>query len=74
MKLWQNVCLNEILDKFENGLCPIKNNVTRSNLKKNPSVRSREHTFLPKLIKHSQNVSLNAILDECESGSFWVKN
>ena len=25
MKLGQNVCLNEILDKFENGSCMVKN-------------------------------------------------
>ena len=34
MKLGQNVCLNEILDAFENWSCRVKNLVTRSNLRK----------------------------------------
>ena len=33
MKLDQNVCLNEIADKSENGSCWVKNYVTRSNLR-----------------------------------------
>ena len=35
VKLGQNVCLDKILDEFENRLCRVKNYVTRSNLKKN---------------------------------------
>ena len=33
MKPGQNVCLDEISDKFENGSCWLKNKVTRSNLR-----------------------------------------
>ena len=34
VKLGQNVCLDEILDKFENGSCLVTKKVTRSNLRK----------------------------------------
>ena len=34
MKLNQNVCLNETLDKLENRSCLVKDNVTRFNLRK----------------------------------------
>ena len=34
MKLGQNVCLDEILDEFDNGSCGVKKKVTASNLKK----------------------------------------
>ena len=34
MKLGQNVCVNKILNSFENGLYGVKNLVVRSNLKK----------------------------------------
>ena len=33
MKLGQNVCLNEISYKFENGSCRVKYQVSRSNLR-----------------------------------------
>ena len=34
MKLGQNVCINEIMDLFENGICQVKNDVTWSNVRK----------------------------------------
>ena len=34
MNLGQNVCLDEISDKFEIGSCGVKNQVTKSNLRK----------------------------------------
>ena len=34
MKVGQDVCLDDILDKFKNGSCGVKNYVTRSNLRK----------------------------------------
>ena len=34
MKLDQNVGLDEMLNKFENGSCGVKNKVTRSSLRK----------------------------------------
>ena len=34
MKLSKNVCLDKISDKFEIGLCGVKKQVTRSNLRK----------------------------------------
>ena len=34
MKLGQNVCLDKIFDKFENGSCRVKIYVTTSNLRK----------------------------------------
>ena len=33
MNLGQGLCLDEILDDFQNGSCGVKNYVTRSNLK-----------------------------------------
>ena len=34
MKLGQNVCLDEVKEELENGLCRVKNLVTKSNLRK----------------------------------------
>ena len=34
LNVGQNVCLDDISDKSENGSCQIKNYVTRSNLRK----------------------------------------
>ena len=41
MKLYQHVCLFEILNKFENGSCLVKNLVT-SQMLENPCVFSHE--------------------------------
>ena len=38
MKLGQNVCLDEILEQFENGSCGVKNYFNRSNLRKTLSM------------------------------------
>ena len=43
MKLGQNVCLDEILDEFQNGSCWDKNYVTRSNLRKTLFMLYRPH-------------------------------
>ena len=43
MKLGQNVCLNEISDESERGLCWIKNYVTRSNLRQTLWMLLRPH-------------------------------
>ena len=43
MKLGQNVCLHEISDEFEHGLCWIKNYVTRSNLRQTLWTLLRPH-------------------------------
>ena len=58
MKLYQNVCLDKILNEFENGSCRVKNFVTRSNLRK-PHVCSRGHIFSPVIMKPGQNVCLD---------------
>ena len=34
MKVGQDVCLDDISDKIENGSCGVKNYVTRSNVRK----------------------------------------
>ena len=66
MELDQYVCLDEILHKFENGSCPVKNWVTSSNVKKKKkkakiSVLSRGHIFSPVIMKPCQNVCLHEI-------------
>ena len=43
MKLGQNVCLDEISDKFKNGSCRVKNLVTKSNLRKTLCMLERPH-------------------------------
>ena len=56
MKLGQNVCLNEILDEFENV---VKNLVTSEK----PCVHSRGHVFSSILLKSGQNVCFGDFLD-----------
>ena len=72
-KLDQNVCLDEILDEFENRLCRVKNYITRSILEK-PCVHSKGHIFSPMIMKLGQNVCLNEISDKFGNGSCRVKN
>ena len=43
MKIGQNVCLDKISDEFENGSCRVKNQVTRSNLRKTLCMLQRPH-------------------------------
>ena len=73
MKPDQNVCLNEILEDFENGLCQVKHGVTRSNLRK-PCIRSIGHIFIPIIVKTSQNLCLDKVSKELENGLCWIKN
>ena len=72
MKLGQNVCLDVISDKFENGLCWVKNRSLGQILEK-PCVCSTGQIFSPVIMKLGQNVCLDEILDEFENGSCWVK-
>ena len=72
MKLGQNVCLNEILDEFENGSCLVKNRLLGQILEK-PCVCSRGQLFSLIIMKLGQNVCLDESLDEFENGSCWVK-
>ena len=44
MKHGLNVCLDKVLDNFENGSCHVKNYGTRSNLRKN-LMEALEATF-----------------------------
>ena len=73
MKLGQNVCLDEMSDKFEMGHVGSK---TRSlgQILEIPCIRSRSHIFSPVIIKIGQNVCLNKISDKFENESCWVKN
>ena len=43
MKIGQNVCLDVISDKFENGSCEVKNLVTRWNVRKTLCTLLRPH-------------------------------
>ena len=67
MKLGQNVCLDEILDRFEMGQ-------KLGQILEKPCVRSRGHIFSPTIMKLGQNVCLDKISDMDENGSGQVKN
>ena len=69
----QNVCLDEISDRFENGLCWVKTRSLVQTLEK-PCVSSRGHIFSQIIVKLGQDVCLNEILDEFENRLCWVKN
>ena len=71
MKLGQNVCLDEILDDFENGLDGSKT-MSLDQILGKPSVLSRGHIFNLILIKFGQNVCLVEISDEFGNGLCWV--
>ena len=58
MKHGQNVCLDEILNKFN----------TRLNVRKSCAC-SAAHIFDPILMKCGQNIGLDEISDECENRS-----
>ena len=68
MKLGQNVCLDEISDRFENGSCWVKTRSLVQILEK-PCVCSRSHIFNPIIIKLGQNVCLDEISDMFDYGS-----
>ena len=73
MEVMQNVCLDEILDDFENVHVGSK---TRSQVQilEKTCVCSRGLIFSPIIIKLGQNVFIDKILVVFENGSFWVKN
>ena len=73
VKLGQNVCLDKILDEFENRLCRSK---TRSlgHILEKPNVDSEGHIFSPIIMKRGQNVCLDEISDKFGNGSCRVKN
>ena len=64
----QNVCLDYISDRFENGSLGLKTRSPGQILEK-PCICSGCHIFSPTLLKISQNVCLYNILDEFENGS-----
>ena len=75
MKLGQNVCLDEILNKFENGSCWVRNQVTSlGQMLKKPCVCSKGHIFSQIIMKVGQNVRLDEILDKFKNGSCQVKS
>ena len=73
MKLGQNVCLDEISDRFESGSCWVKTRSLVQILEK-PCVCSRSHIFSMIIIKLGQNVCLDEIPDLFENVSGQVKN
>ena len=73
MKLSQNVCLDEISDRFENGSCWVKTRSPVHNLVK-PCVCCRSNIFSLIVMKLGHNVCLDEISDLFENGSGQVKN
>ena len=73
MKLCLNVCFDNILVTSENGLCRVKNQVTRSNLRKFLFTLQRLH-LRPNLMKFCQNVYFDNIQVKFEYGSCRFKN
>ena len=69
MKLGQNVCLDEISDRFEY----VKTRSLVQTLEK-PCVCSRSHIFGPITSKLGQNICLDKISDVFKNGSAQVKN
>ena len=69
----QNICLDEIVDRFENGSCWVKTRSLVQILEK-LYVCSRSHIFSPIIMKLGQNVCLDKISDMFENGSGQVKN
>ena len=73
MKHGQNVCLDEISGRFENGSCWVKTRSLVQILEK-PCVCSRSHIFNPIIMKPGQNVCLDKISNMIENVSGQVKN
>ena len=73
MKRGQNVCLDKISDRFENGSCWVKTRSLVLILEK-PCVCSRSHIFSLIVMKLGQYVCLDEISDMHENGSGQVKN
>ena len=70
MKPGQNVCLDEISGRFENGSCWVKTRSLVQSLEK-PCVCPRSHIFSTNIIKLGQNVCLHEISDVFEK---WVRS
>ena len=70
MKRGQNVCLDEISDRCENGSCWVKTRSLVQILEK-PCVHSKGRPFI---IKRGQNVCLDEISDKFRNGSCCFKN
>ena len=73
MKHGQNVCLDEISDRFENGSCWVKTRSLVQNLEK-PCVCSKSHIFSLIIMKRGQNVCLDEISDRFEKRAGQVEN
>ena len=73
MKLGQYVCLDDILEEFENGLVGSKSRSLGQIVEK-PCVRSRGHILSPIIMKISQNVCFDKMLDDFEKRSCVVQN
>ena len=73
MKLSQNVCLDKISDRFENGSCWVKSRSLAQILEK-LCVCSTSHIFSPIILKLGQNVCLDKISDFFENGLGQVRN
>ena len=69
----QNVCPDEISNKFENGSYRVKT-MSLGQISEKPCVPSTDHIFSPTIMKLYQNVCLDVISDEFENGSCGVKN
>ena len=73
LKLGENVCLDKISDKFENGHVRSETRSLGQILEKRRG-RSRGHIFSLIIMKLGQNVCLDENTDEFENGSCRVKN
>ena len=61
MKLGQNVCLDEISNKFENGSCSKIRSLGQ--ILEKPCVHYRGYIFCLIIMKHGLNLFLDEILD-----------
>ena len=64
MRLCENVCLDEMVDEFENG----SKSRSVGQIFEKPCVRSRGHIFIRIFTKLCQNICLDKISDELERG------
>ena len=65
-KLGQNVCLDEIWDKFEGGSCRVKKTRSLGQMLEKPFVCSRGHIFSQIIMKLGQHFCLEEMSDEYE--------
>ena len=72
LKLDLEICLDEILDEYENGHFGSKTRSPGQILEK-PCVCSRGHFFSLIIMKLGQNVCLSIVSDEFENGSCQIK-